>query len=88
MLTIHVIFTRTLNSFIDRLLAFFLWFLYVLYVIFLIVPLFKTKKSRLYLALASLILYFIPIDLPHEFCLFEFKKSLLFLYVRGVMRRV
>lgn len=52
--------------------GFFLWFLYVLYVIFLIVPLFKTKKSRLYLALASLILYFIPIDLPHEFCLFEF----------------
>lgn len=64
--------------------GFFLWFLYVLYVIFLIVPLFKTKKSRLYLALASLILYFIPIDLPHEFCLFEFKNHFCF-FMCGVL---
>ena len=54
--------------------GFFLWFIWVLILAFLIVPLFKSRVSRLALLVVSVALYFLPIELPSIFCLDKFKE--------------
>lgn len=55
-----------------------LWFLWTLTGIFLIVPLFKTKTSRLLFGAAALALWLAPVQFPGIFCLDKFKEMLIF----------
>jgi fucose 4-O-acetylase-like acetyltransferase len=62
----------------------FLWFIWVLFIIFLIVPLFKTKTSRLMLFLAGMVFELLPVTLPALFCLPQLKEMLVF-FLSGVI---
>lgn len=53
--------------------AFFLWFIWALFVIFLVVPFFKTRNSRVMLFVVSLIISFLPVQVPEVFCLKQLK---------------
>lgn len=64
--------------------GFFLWFIWVLFIIFLIIPFFKTFKAICILSLISVVLYFLPINLPQYFCLAEFKFYFLY-FMFGVL---
>jgi len=64
--------------------AAFFWFIWVLFIIFLIIPLFKTKTSRLLFFMASIVFESLYITLPPVFCLNELKQSLLF-FLLGVV---
>lgn len=64
--------------------AAFFWFIWVLFIIFLIIPLFKTKTSRLLFFMASIVFELLYITLPPVFCLNELKQSLLF-FLLGVV---
>jgi fucose 4-O-acetylase-like acetyltransferase len=64
--------------------AAFFWFIWVLFIIFLIIPLFKTKTSRLLFFVASIVFESLYITLPPVFCLNELKQSLLF-FLLGVV---
>lgn len=64
--------------------GYFLWFIWALWWMFVIVPLFKTKVSRLIFFAISLILHYIPLSLPEVFCLEQFKNMLVF-FMLGVV---
>ena len=64
--------------------GFFLWFIWVLFIIFLIIPFFRTFKAICILSLISIVLYFLPINLPQYFCLAEFKSYFLY-FMFGVL---
>jgi len=76
------------NSYIEILYkpsaAAFFWFIWVLFIIFLIIPLFKTRTSRLLFFVASIVFESLYITLPQVFCLNELKQSLLF-FLLGVV---
>jgi fucose 4-O-acetylase-like acetyltransferase len=62
----------------------FFWFIWALFIIFLIIPLFKTKNTRLYLFLGSMVFEFLPISLPDLFCLPQVKDMLVY-FMLGVI---
>lgn len=64
--------------------AAFFWFIWALFIIFLIVPLFKTRASRLLLFFASTVLDFLPVPLPAVFCLPQVKDMLVY-FMLGVI---
>lgn len=64
--------------------GYFLWFIWALWWMFVIVPLFKTKLSRVIFFVISLILHYIPLPLPEVFCLEQFKNMLVF-FMLGVV---
>lgn len=64
--------------------GYFLWFIWVLFEIFIIIPMFKTKTSKLILSFIALLIYFIPIDFSELFCFNMFKRYLIFFMI-GVM---
>lgn len=64
--------------------GYFLWFIWVLWWIFLIVPLFRTRMSRVILFVISIVLHYADIQLPSEFCLHEFRMMFLF-FMSGVV---
>ena len=64
--------------------GYFLWFIWALWWMFVIVPLFKTKVSRLIFFVLSLILHYIPFSLPDIFCLEKFQNMLVF-FMLGVV---
>lgn len=45
------------------------WYLWVLWWFYMIIPLLKTRKSRLVMAAVSIVAAWIPLDLPDVFCL-------------------
>lgn len=58
--------------------GFFLWFLITLFLIFLIIPFFNSRKRLFILLILSVVLYFLPISFPQQFCLAQFKVNLLY----------
>lgn len=58
--------------------GYFTWFIWALWWMFVLVPLFNDKRKRLLLLICAIILYFLPITFPQEFCLREFKGMLLY----------
>ena len=78
----------TLQSYLEILYlpaaGYYLWFIWALWWMFVITPLFRTRRARLVLALATLILSFIPIDLPEIFCLRQTKQMFVF-FMFGVL---
>lgn len=64
--------------------GYFLWFIWALWWMFLLVPLFKTSRQRMFLFLISIALFCLPVTLPREFCLYEFKRMLVF-FMLGVV---
>ena len=64
--------------------GFFLWFIWALWWIFVLIPVFKTKQSRMVLFVLSIILFFLPVEFPSIFCLAEFKDMLIY-FMLGVV---
>lgn len=64
--------------------GYFLWFIWALWWMFVLVPLFKTAKSRLILFLIGLVLHYVALPLPGEFCIEQFKNMLVF-FMLGVV---
>ena len=64
--------------------GYFLWFIWALWWMFVLVPLFKTKQSRLALCAVALIAHALPICLPEIFCLRQFQMMLVF-FMAGVV---
>ena len=63
--------------------GYFLWFIWALWWMFVLVPLFKGKQSRVVIFVLSIVLHFIPIGLPHVFCLKQFSDMLMY-FMLGV----
>ena len=63
--------------------GYFLWFIWALWWMFVIVPVFKSKRARGYLFLASILLLYLPIQLPELFCLRQFQNMLIY-FMSGV----
>lgn len=61
----------------------FLWFIWALWWMFVILPLFKTKKARGWLFVASILIAYIPLSAPEIFC-FRQVKSMLIYFMLGV----
>ena len=64
--------------------GYFLWFIWALWWMFVFVPLFKTEKARMILFIVCLALHYIPLNLPSEFCISQFKNMLVF-FMLGVV---
>ena len=64
--------------------GYFLWFIWALWWMFVFVPLFKTKRSRLYFLVLSIILHYVPLDIPNLFGLVEAKRMLVY-FTMGVV---
>ncbi len=64
--------------------GYFLWFVWALWWMFVIVPLFKTKSSRLLLFAIAVIIHFIPISFTSVFCINEFKRMMIY-FMFGVI---
>ena len=64
--------------------GYFLWFIWALWWMFVIVPLLKTKASRLVFFLICLVLHYIPLPLPELFCIAQCKNMLVF-FMLGVV---
>lgn len=62
----------------------FLWFIWALWWMFVLVPLFKSPRARLWLFAACLLLHYVPVGLPNEFCLEQFKNMIVF-FMLGVV---
>lgn len=62
----------------------FLWFIWALWWMFVIVPLLKTKVSRLVFFFVCLVLHYLPLPLPEVFCLAQCKNMLVF-FMLGVV---
>lgn len=79
---------KTFMSFIRMLYypeaGFFLWFIWALWWMFVILPIFKTKKSRLILFLASLALHYLPYTFTPIFCLEQFRDMFVY-FMFGVV---
>lgn len=58
--------------------GYFLWFIWALWWMFVLVPLFKRKQSRVVLFVLGIALHFIPVELPHMFCLKQFSSMLMY----------
>ena len=64
--------------------GYFLWFIWALWWMFLLVPLFRTSRQRMFLFFISIALFCLPVTLPRVFCLYEFKRMLVF-FMLGVV---
>ena len=64
--------------------GYFLWFIWALWWMFILVPLFRTPRSRLCLFAVCLLLHYVPVCLPQEFCLAQFKNMIVF-FMLGVV---
>ncbi len=64
--------------------GYFLWFIWALWWMFVIIPLIKYKKSRITFFFISLIIHFLPIHLPKEFC-FDQCKNMLVFFMFGIL---
>jgi hypothetical protein len=64
--------------------GYFLWFIWALWWMFVIVPLFKTKGSRLLLFAASLLAAYVPLGMTDVFCLKECKRFFVY-FMLGVI---
>lgn len=62
----------------------FLWFIWALWWMFVIVPLFKTKQSRLLLFLACLIIHYVPVHVTDIFCFASVKNMFVF-FMLGII---
>lgn len=58
--------------------GYFLWFIWALWWMFVLLPLFKIKRSRTIFFLICLVIHYVPITLPKEFCIAECKNMLVF----------
>ena len=58
--------------------GYFLWFIWTLWTMFLVIPLFRTRLSRLILFIATVALHFSGIPMPEIFCLSQ--TSLMMVY--------
>lgn len=64
--------------------GYFLWFVWALLLMFAIVWFAKGKKARIALLVASVVLYYTPINFPELFCLRKFKMMMLY-FMSGVV---
>ena len=64
--------------------GYFLWFVWALLLMFAIVWFAKGKKARMALLVASVALYYLPLDFPDLFCLRQFKMMMLY-FMMGVV---
>jgi len=64
--------------------GYFLWFIWALWWMFVIVPLFRSRRSHLWLFIACLALHYLPVGVPRVFCLAEFKNMVVF-FMLGVV---
>lgn len=58
--------------------GYFLWFIWALWWMFVLLPIFKTKRSRTIFFLICLVIHYVPMTLPKEFCIAECKNMLVF----------
>lgn len=79
-----VTFASYLKVFYSPEAGFFLWFIWALWWMFLIVPLFKTKRSRISLFIVALFAHFCPVLLPNVFCLKQLQQFLVY-FMLGVI---
>lgn len=63
--------------------GYFLWFIWALFTMFLIVPLFKTKVSRIVLFVVSIALHYLPLETTNLFAIDKTIKMLVF-FMLGV----
>lgn len=64
--------------------GYFLWFIWTLWWCFCIVPLFKTRNSRILLCCLCIVFSYIPLSLPDVFCLNETKRMMMW-FIIGVL---
>lgn len=64
--------------------GYFLWFVWALWWMFVVLPLFKTRASRMLLFFVALLLALMPVELTRMFCLQEFKQMLVY-FMLGVV---
>ncbi len=64
--------------------GFFLWFIWALWWMFVLLPLCKGRTSRSLLFVLSVLLYFLPVELPEVFCLSICKRMFLY-FMLGVV---
>ena len=64
--------------------GFFLWFIWALWWMFVLIPAFKTKQSRMGLFVLSVVLFFLPVELPSTFCFAELKDMFIY-FMLGVI---
>lgn len=64
--------------------GYFLWFVWALWWMFVLLPLFKTRASRMGLLVAALLLALLPVELTRVLCLQEFKQMLVY-FMLGVV---
>lgn len=64
--------------------GFFLWFIWALWLMFLIVPLFRTKKSRLVLLAVAAVFAYVPLTLTEVFCIDKFRDMFVFFMLGAV----
>lgn len=62
----------------------FLWFIWALWWMFVLVPLFKTKQTRLVLFVIAMVLHYIPTFMPEMFCLKNLQIMLVY-FMLGVV---
>lgn len=58
--------------------GYFTWFIWALWWMFVIVPFFNDKRKRAALLICAIVLHFLPVPFPEEFCLRQFKGYLLY----------
>ena len=64
--------------------GYFLWFIWALWVMFAIVPLLKTKSSRVFFFFVCLALHFVPVSFPEVFC-FDRVKEMMVFFMLGIV---
>ena len=64
--------------------GFFLWFIWAIWWMLILIPLFKTRMSRLLFFIFALVVHYIPLELTNIFCLDKFKDMLVF-FMLGVV---
>jgi len=70
-----------LKIFYEPAAAEYLWFIWVLMWLFLVTFFLKSRNSRLIIFIFSLIIYFIPIQLPSVFCINELPRRSVFFFL-------
>ncbi|MDR1258863.1 MAG: acyltransferase family protein [Tannerellaceae bacterium] len=63
----------------------FLWFVYTLFFIFLIIPFFSTGKKLVFLFVASLILFILPVSFTRLFCMEYLRVNLVYFVLGCIM---
>ena len=64
--------------------GYYLWFVWALFLMFAVVHLFQNRRGHIILFTLSIVVYFLPFELPDAFCLKEFQEKWVY-FMGGVM---